>query len=106
MLDLVRALPYDVSVFQSNVDRKISISLDAWTSSNNFAFMAIIAHFVTTEGVLGVFVSSLLGQFTKRYTEELLIDFRELEGAHLGANMAEAVWEMLKRYKIRGGQSN
>lgn len=51
-----------MSVFQSEVDGKISISLDAWTSSNNFAFMAIIAHYVTTEGVLGmhfVFVASL-----------------------------------------------
>jgi hypothetical protein len=42
------------SVFQSNVEGKISISLDAWTSSNNFAFMAIIAHYVTNEGVLGM----------------------------------------------------
>jgi hypothetical protein len=28
--------------------------------------------------------------------EELLIDFRELQGEHSGENMAEAVWETLK----------
>jgi hypothetical protein len=34
------------------------------------------------------------------FTEELLIDFRELEGAHSGSNMSEVVWETLKRYNI------
>ena len=34
--------------------------------------------------------------------EELLIDFRELVGEHSGENMAEAVWETLKRYGIEG----
>ena len=33
-------------------------------------------------------------------TEELLIDFRELIGEHSGENMAEAVWETLKRYGL------
>jgi hypothetical protein len=32
--------------------------------------------------------------------EELLIDFRELVGEHSGENMAEAVWETLKRYGL------
>jgi hypothetical protein len=33
-------------------------------------------------------------------SEELLIDFRELEGEHSGANMAEATWETLTCYGI------
>jgi hypothetical protein len=33
-------------------------------------------------------------------TEELLIDFHELEGEHSGANMAEAVWDMLTQIGI------
>jgi hypothetical protein len=33
-------------------------------------------------------------------TEELLIDFRELEGEHLGPNMAEALWETLTHFGI------
>jgi hypothetical protein len=36
------------------VEGKISISLDAWTSSNNYAFMAIVAHYVTTSKKLGM----------------------------------------------------
>jgi hypothetical protein len=32
--------------------------------------------------------------------EELLIDFRELIGEHSGENMAEVVWETLKRYGL------
>ena len=72
------------SALQNDVDGKISISLDAWTSSNNFAFMAIVAHFITNAGQL----------------EELLIDFRELEGEHSGANLAEATWQTLCTYGI------
>jgi hypothetical protein len=72
------------SALQNDVDGKISISLDAWTSSNNFAFMAIVAHFITNAGQL----------------EELLIDFRELEGEHSGVNLAEATWQTLCTYGI------
>jgi hypothetical protein len=38
---------------QTTVESKISISLDAWTSSNNFAFMAVVAHYITNAGKLG-----------------------------------------------------
>ena len=34
------------------------------------------------------------------FIEELLIDFHELEGEHLGANLAEATWDTLKRFGI------
>jgi hypothetical protein len=71
-------------VLQHDVEGKVSISLDAWTSSNNFAFMAIIAHYITNTGEL----------------QELLIDFREMDGAHSGANMAEATWDTLVRFGL------
>jgi hypothetical protein len=32
--------------------------------------------------------------------EELLIDFWELIGEHSGENMAEVLWETLKRYGL------
>jgi hypothetical protein len=35
-------------------------------------------------------------------TEELLIDFRQLLGAHTGENMAAAVWETLETYGLKG----
>jgi hypothetical protein len=36
------------------------------------------------------------------FTEELLIDFRELLGEHSGENIAEAIWETLVMYEIEG----
>ena len=77
------------------------MSLDAWTSSNNYAFLAIVAHYINKSGNLGTFLlSSLFLVLTHFSIEELLIDFRELIGEHTGENMAEAVWETLTRYDI------
>ncbi|KIL55008.1 hypothetical protein M378DRAFT_201131 [Amanita muscaria Koide BX008] len=70
----------------SELESKVSISLDAWTSSNQYAFLAIVAHYITNDGRL----------------EELLIDFRELVGAHSGENMGEAVWKTLEMYGLFG----
>ncbi|KAJ6506010.1 hypothetical protein DFH09DRAFT_806312, partial [Mycena vulgaris] len=53
-------------------------------SSNGYAFLAIVAHYVTNDGRL----------------EEMLIDFREILGEHSGENMAAAVWETLKKYGL------
>jgi hypothetical protein len=63
--------------------------------------MAIIAHYVTNAGQLGTLLC-IVNKFTKseNWLEELLIDFRELEGEHSGANMAEVVWETLVHYGI------
>lgn len=38
--------------------------------------------------------------FITNIAEELLIDFRELIGEHSGENMAEVVWDSLKRYGL------
>lgn len=35
------------------LEGKVSISLDAWTSSNQYAFLAIVAHYITNDGKLG-----------------------------------------------------
>ncbi len=36
---------------------KVSISLDGWTSSNQYAFLALVAHYITNDGDLGMFLS-------------------------------------------------
>ncbi|KAF8985978.1 hypothetical protein BDQ17DRAFT_1173947, partial [Cyathus striatus] len=54
-------------------------------SSNQIEFLAIIAHYVTNDGVL----------------EELLIDFQELIGPHSGENLTEAVWNTMELYGIQ-----
>ncbi len=79
----------------------MSISLDAWTSSNNIAFLAIVAHYVTNEGKHGEYGFAWVESNSNVFTEELLIDFRELIGKHTGENMAEAVWETLTLYGIQ-----
>ncbi len=79
----------------------MSISLDAWTSSNNIAFLAIVAHYVTNEGKHSEYGFAWVESNSNVFTEELLIDFQELIGKHTGENMAEAVWETLTLYGIQ-----
>jgi len=40
--------------FGQGLEGKIALSLDAWTSSNGYAFLAIVAHYITNEGQLSV----------------------------------------------------
>lgn len=74
----------DIKRMFSELKGKVSISLDAWTSSNHYAFLAIVAHYVTNDGHL----------------QELLIGFRELHGEHSGENLAEVVWDTLLTFGV------
>ena len=78
--------------------------LDTWTSSNQHAFLAIIAHYVTNDGELGLsFISSFNStMYLCTVIEELLIDFQELIGEHSGENMAKAVWATMELYGLIG----
>jgi hypothetical protein len=62
--------------------------------------MAIDAHWITNQGKLRT--QSVLFPFLVfiSFSEECLIDFRELIGEHSGLNMANAVWTCLDEYKI------
>ncbi|KAF9012071.1 hypothetical protein BDQ17DRAFT_1195677, partial [Cyathus striatus] len=53
-------------------------------SSNQIAFLAIIAHYINNDGKV----------------EELLIGFQEISGQHAGNNMAGIVWNTLKTYGL------
>ena len=37
---------------QQELESKVSISLDAWTPSNQYAFIAIVVHYITNDGCL------------------------------------------------------
>ncbi|CAB4413278.1 unnamed protein product [Rhizophagus irregularis] len=63
---------------------KISFTIDAWTSSNNFSFLGITAHWVTENWKLKSF----------------LLDFIKLEGPHSGANIKDAFLKSLKNFNI------
>jgi len=64
---------------------KIHFSFDLWTSPNHRSFLALVAHWVSSEGQL---VTTTLG-------------FRRLQGSHSGANQAELFWKILHLYQLR-----
>ncbi|CAB5363097.1 unnamed protein product [Rhizophagus irregularis] len=67
-----------------NTSSKISFTINAWTSSNNFSFLGITAHWVTENWKLKSF----------------LLDFIKLEGPHSGANIKDAFLKSLKNFNI------
>ena len=72
-----------------------------WTSSNRYAFLAIVAHYITNEGECGEFPMITCTTTTNIFLEELLIDFQELIGQHSGENMVSVVWSTLDMYNIQ-----
>ena len=79
----------------------MSLSLDAWTSSN--AFLAIVMHWINDEAWYAVFlILDTVSSTISRISEEKLIDFRELVGEHSGENLAHAVYETLNLYGLKG----
>ena len=63
---------------------KIHFSFDLWTSPNHRSFLALVGHWVSSEGQL---VAATLG-------------FRRLQGPHSGANQADLIWKILHLYKL------
>jgi hypothetical protein len=55
---------------------------------------------------IGGLVCTLIGflEYTSHlpFTEEILIDFKELIGEHSGENMALAVWDTMEEYGLKG----
>lgn len=83
----------------------VSLSLDAWMSSNGFAFLAIVMHYVNADWELGVWQlhsSICVLILMLPFIEEILIDFCELISDHLGENLATAVWDILDLYGLKG----
>ncbi|TBU54872.1 hypothetical protein BD310DRAFT_796553, partial [Dichomitus squalens] len=54
-------------------------------SSNGYAFLAIVMHYVTDDWRL----------------EEVLIGFEELIGEHSGKNMADVLWRTMGVYGLK-----
>ncbi|KAF8812634.1 hypothetical protein BYT27DRAFT_7086466 [Phlegmacium glaucopus] len=50
----------EITALFAALEGKISLSLDAWTSSNCYAFLAIVAHYITNEGQCGEFFNNYL----------------------------------------------
>jgi hypothetical protein len=93
----------DMKKMIAELDCNVSISLDGWTSSNLYGFLAIVMHYITNTWQLGEYLICIiiLGR-TDHRAEELLIDFRELIGEHSSENMAQAVFETLDLFGLKG----
>ncbi|GES92090.1 zinc finger BED domain-containing protein RICESLEEPER 2-like [Rhizophagus clarus] len=63
---------------------------NAWTSSNNYSFLEITAHWVTESWEL----------------KSILLDFIKLKGPHSGANIKEAFLKRLKNFEIESKINN
>jgi hypothetical protein len=64
-------------------------------------------HYISNDWKLGT--SQILSHklcFVNIPTEELLIDFREIQGEHTGENMAQTVWETMELYGLKGRVSS
>jgi hypothetical protein len=77
-----KELRHELRAARSN----IHISFDLWTSPNCYAIMAIIAHYIDSNG----------GRQAK------LIALRSLDGEHTGENMAALLLKVFREYKIGG----
>lgn len=77
--------------FEQELDCKISLSQSLPLSCTGS----------TTAGSLVSDIRHIIGLAHKYYTEELLIDFRELVGEHSGRNLAHAVYETLELYGLK-----
>ena len=60
----------------NDVEGKISLLLDAWMSSNNYAFLAIVAHhdYIMKTSDHGMIPPTYCQHFIDKKIEELLID--------------------------------
>ena len=63
---------------------KISLALDCWTSSNNYAFLAITGYFISDNWCYC----------------EVLLAFKPLHGKHTGAKLSGYVMETLHFHNI------
>ncbi|KAL5522088.1 hypothetical protein ACEPAF_1945 [Sanghuangporus sanghuang] len=63
---------------------KVALSLNMWTSSNRYAFLAIVMHYILNKWDL----------------QEQLIAFKEIKGRHTGDNIGAIVLRVLDQYNL------
>ncbi|CAI5489085.1 unnamed protein product [Closterium sp. Naga37s-1] len=67
---------------------RVTLTTDIWTSENNVAFMVVTAHRVTSDFQL----------------QQMVIDFRPLEGRHTGDKIASELEEVIGEWALGGGE--
>lgn len=85
--DIMKLFEERVAVIKSilsKVSSKFSFTIDAWTSKNVIAFMAIRAHWIDEDWAY----------------RSLIVDFSYIEGKHSGENLCTHFDDCLKRFDI------
>ena len=67
------------------VESRISFTLDIWTSTSMKAFLAITAHFISSDWKM----------------HNITLDFVQIWGMHTGENIKESFVSCLKKYMIQ-----
>ncbi|CAI5994617.1 unnamed protein product [Closterium sp. NIES-64] len=67
---------------------RVTLTTDIWTSENNVAFMVVTAHRVTSDLQL----------------QQMVIDFRPLEGRHTGDKIAGELEQVIGQWAFGGGE--
>ncbi|CAI5482345.1 unnamed protein product [Closterium sp. Yama58-4] len=67
---------------------RVTLTTDIWTSENNVAFMVVTAHRVTSDFQL----------------QQMVIDFRPLEGRHTGEKIASELEVVIGEWALGGGE--
>ncbi|CAI5495346.1 unnamed protein product [Closterium sp. Naga37s-1] len=67
---------------------RVTLTTDIWTSENNVAFMVVTAHRVTSDFQL----------------QQMVIDFRPLEGRHTGDKIADELEQVIGQWALGGGE--
>lgn len=73
-----------IKLMLSKVPGKLSFTIDAWTSKNVIAFMAIRAHWISDDWTY----------------QSIIVDFSYIEGKHSGQNLCKIFVDCLKRFDI------
>jgi len=64
--------------------RRISFTLDGWTSKNQISFLGISAHWISKDWEL----------------KSVILNFKKLDGPHSGENIANVFFNTIKEYNI------
>ena len=65
---------------------KLSLAIDCWTSTQQLAFLAIIASYITPDWVL----------------RQVLVAFEEVPEKHTGVNLAQRINDVISQHKLHG----
>ena len=85
IMDRFSSKAADMRFFFDNLDCRVSLTTDCWTSPNNIAFMGITAHYIDNDWVL----------------RSVTLDFIRLPGSHTGENLYKAFVSVLEKYRLK-----